>query len=202
MKSLICNRIPAFFEGRGILPSANIQVKWRQIEKDYVAGLCPVQRRGKYKRQGPLYELQASSDYSSSIISNPELTFTTPTISFDRVQVVMRNLVPHPVTERPVSATFVLQPSEEAMKIRVPLRYLNEEKCVGLTDGWLNRLHRSVEVRVPPHVNPPLSAELDIGGMKVKEKKFARDVRVPEPGSGYEIILPPPDTLVLRISKR
>ena len=192
-------RIPAFLEGRGKIMSTPIQVRWGPLYQDLLDGRFTLQRRPKL--QGPLYELCAQNQQDDPV-EYPVTTPGTPELPFVQLRALVKNMTIHPLTQRPVTATFVFQPVEEVVRVKVPIRFVNEEKCIGLKNGgWLNEVIGSLEIRVDPFIEPPTQAEIDVKDMDVSHKRRVRDAIFKGKGGGCEAILDP-DTVVTIMSRR
>lgn len=164
-----------------------LEIPAEPLFKDFRNGAFVLQRRGKTKFSGPLYELRVEAgttdEYGNIIdVSN---------IPFERIRVLPHNMEVHPLTESPVSVSLRYAPENEPVRVRVPIRCINEEKCKGLRDGgWLNRLHRSIDINVAPHTVPPLYATLDVADMSMKEKRSISDLSFRGKGQGCRPVLP------------
>lgn len=175
-------------EGRGKIPSCSIQVQWKPLDEDCRSGSIVLQRLGKYKLQGPLYELEALPSPTSHS-RPPIVTDKTPPLPFRKTRAILKDMFLDPLSDQPMSATFVIQPTDEFARVRLPIRYLNEEKCPGLKVGFLNEFVTGVDVRVPPNVKPPMRAYLDLEGLCVRKKRFVRDLKFDGMDQGCEVTL-------------
>jgi Ribosomal protein TL5, C-terminal domain len=181
-------RIPGILQGRNVFDDVLLDVPLTPLRRAQEAGLLVVQARCKVKFCGPLFTLRIKND-------NEEL------VPFSTVRALPVNILIHPVTEAVVNVSFVLAPVDEKVRVRVPLRILNAEKCPGLRlGGWINMIHRAVDINVVPGVAPPLFVTVDIGGMQVKDKKLFKDLEFVGKGSGCTTVLSG-DDLALVLSK-
>jgi Ribosomal protein TL5, C-terminal domain len=152
------------------------------------ARLLVRQKLGKVKFCGPLLTLRLENDESGSVPS--------PT-----VRVLPRNMLLHPLTESIVNVDFVLAPVDERVRVRVPVRILNAERCPGLrSGGWTNLMLRAVDISVEPGASAPFFVTVDIAGMELKDRKRVKDLDFSGKGEGCRTILPDED-LAIVISK-
>lgn len=149
-----------------------------------------LQQRGKVKFCGPLYDVDV---YTTNEEGKEELKTS--------VRAWPSSIIVHPLSDIPVGVTFVYRPVDEPVRVRVPIKVINEEKCVGLRQGgWVNMLHKAIDINVAPHVEPPLYVTLDIGGMSLKEKRMIKDLEFDRKGDGCAAVLAD-DTVATIISK-
>lgn len=154
---------------------------------DRAAGLLVMQKLGKVKMMAPLYELHFVPGDDAGLNAH----LATLNLPADRLRVLPRNITIHPLTDRPVGAGFVYRPEDEAVRVRVPIRYLNEEKCPGLrSGGWLNRVMRSVDIAVAPHTRAPAFVTVDLAGLAVKGRRCMSDIMFEGDGRGCRTLLP------------
>ncbi len=125
-----------------------------------------LQQHGKVKFCGPLYELQITAD--------PEKETAEVELPSQPIRVLPMNMLVHPITDLPVGLSFVYRPASEPVRVRVPIRYINEEKCIGLrTGGWVNKIRRAVDIAVAAGTPAPLKATHDLAGLALRGKKNA-----------------------------
>jgi len=75
--------------------------------------------------------------------------------------------------------------------VRIPVRYINEEKCTGLKmAGWINGLHRAVDVNVAPGVLPPTFATQDVAGVKLHGRVTIGQLDFERKNQGCRTVLP------------
>ncbi len=170
-------------QGRGKEPDVLLRVPLKPIGTDYNAGLYALQKRGKVKFCGPLYELIIRPD--------PEGYADNVDIPEQPVRVQPMGMLVHPISDKPVGLNFVLRPENEAVRMRVPIRYINEEKCVGLrTGGWVNSVMQAVDINVAPGVRPPLYATQDLADLKLHGKATIGELTFERKGEGCRTVLP------------
>jgi Ribosomal protein TL5, C-terminal domain len=181
-------RIPGVLQGRGEFPDVFLDIPLAPIRRAQQAGLLTLARKGKVKFTGPAFTLRFSE----------EDPLPAP---LSAVRAVPCNILVHHLTGQPVSAGFVSAPPARALRVRVPVRTVNAEKCPGLrAGGWINKLHRAVDVAVAPGVVPPLYATVDVSGMNMKDRKPVSALVYSNKGQGCRTVLPA-DTLAAVISK-
>ena len=170
-------RIPAILQGRGAIPDRLLRMHKAPLLRDWETGMLARQRKGKVKFCGPLYELRVLEGESNAV-------------QFEKLRVLPNNILIHPITNHPISVTFVHRPVEEPVRVRVPIRYLNGEKCPGLRNaGYVNRLHWDIDIVVQPFVKPPTFATVDLAGLQLKEKRFVKDLAFDGKDAGCNAVL-------------
>lgn len=165
-----------------------LQVPREPIRRDYQDRLFALQKLGKNKFSGPLYQIRLVGDADEEL-------------PFDKIRVLPHNMIIHPITELPVALGFVFHPENEPVRVRVPVEYINEEKCHGLREGgWLNTVQRTIEVGVAPFVKPPLRVCIDLAGMGLRDRKRVGDLTFEGKGNGCRTVASD-DDIVTVISK-
>lgn len=75
------------------------------------------------------------------------------------------------------------------MRVRIPVRYINEGKCMGLKmAGRINGLHETVYVNVAPGILPPTFATQNVAGIKLHEGIGQLEFECKN--AGYRTVLP------------
>jgi hypothetical protein len=152
------------------------------------AGLLVRQQLGKVKFCGPLFTLRVENDDSGLV-------------PFPTVRALPRNILLHPLTEVIVNVDFVLAPVDRRVRVRVPVRVLNADRCPGLrSGGWINFMLKAVDIRVEPGVSAPFFVTVDIADLNLKDRKRVKDLEFLGKGEGCRTILPDEDLAVV-ISK-
>lgn len=123
-----------------------------------------------------------------------------PDIPFERIRVKAQNMELNGITEVPKTITFLYCPEEEPVRVRVPIRYINEEKAQGLREGYLNRIVQNVDINVAPFCQAPLYAVQDVGGMKLKDRRYLGELTFEGKGMGCRTVLPD-DMIATMISR-
>lgn len=156
------------------------------------AGLLVLQARGKVKFCGPLFTLRVHPPAEDALVpwmpdGSPPPVGEPPAPL--RVRAV--NILVHPLTNLPVCVGFVPAPVERPVRVRVPVRPMNAERCPGVkTGGWVNVRQRAVDVAVRPGVRPPLFATMDVGGLELKERLPLAALEFEGKGQGCRLVLP------------
>lgn len=176
------NRIPGFLQGRGLVPDVYLRVPLFPLQYDYECGLYPLQQHGKAKLTGPLYQLTIHED--------PEGIADGPVPS-QPVRAQPMGMLVHPLSDKIVGVIFVYRPEDKPVRVRVPLRYFNEEKCIGLRmGGWVNRIRRAVDIHVAVNMRPPVTATHDLAGLVLKGRKTVGELSFKGKGVGCRAVLP------------
>ncbi|CAN8071878.1 unnamed protein product [Agarophyton chilense] len=178
--------IVACVEGRNKFPDLILQVPKAPLLEDMLAGRFALQKRGKTRFVGPLYELaieeHAVGEYGKLL--------DTASLPFERIRVLAHNIRIHPVGEYPLGVSFRYSPENEPVRVRVPMVCINQEKSPGIRDGgWLNRLQKYIDINVAPFTPAPQFVTMDVSGMGMKEKRFVRDLQFEKKGDGCRTVL-------------
>lgn len=141
-----------------------------------------LQQHGKVKFCGPLYELQVTPD--------PEGHAPDVNIPEQPIRALPMNMLVHPITDLPVGLVFVYRPASEAARVRVPIRYINMEKCPGLrVGGWLNRIREGVDIAVAPGAVAPGKVTQDLADVPLRGRKFVRELMFDGKDNGCRTVL-------------
>lgn len=98
----------------------------------------------------------------------------------EKHRVLARDVQLHPVTDRPEHVDFLRVSATHAITVDVPVEFINEEKCPGLTAGGvLNVVRHEVEVSCRPDVIPA-SLVFDLTGYKVGDSIHISAIELPE----------------------
>lgn len=104
-------------------------------------------------------------------------------------QVVVRDIQRHPATEKVTHIDFLRVREDQEIVVAIPVRFLNEEACVGVKLGGGTISHNLVEVEVSclPK-NLPESLSVDMTDIDVGQSIHLSDLDLPEgvsiPGLG------------------
>eukprot|EP00178_Gracilaria_changii_P023749 TRINITY_DN717_c0_g1_i2.p1 TRINITY_DN717_c0_g1~~TRINITY_DN717_c0_g1_i2.p1 ORF type:complete len:288 (+),score=19.25 TRINITY_DN717_c0_g1_i2:92-955(+) len=178
--------ILACIEGRNKIPDLILQVPKAPLFEDKLAGRFALQKKGKTRFVGPLYELTVEEH----TVDEYGKLLRTSNIPFERIRVLAHNIRIHPVGEYPLGVSFRYSPENEPVRVRVPMLCINEEKSPGLREGgWLNRLQKYVDINVAPYTPAPRFVTMDVSGMAMKEKRFIRDLQFERKGDGCRAVL-------------
>jgi len=96
-------------------------------------------------------------------------------------QVVLKDLHRHPVREEVLHADFQRVQADVAIRVRVPLHFLNETICPGVKTGGgiVDRMITEVEVECLP-ANLPEYIEIDMIAMQAGESVHLSNLTLPE----------------------
>lgn len=191
-------RIPSIIQGRGKFPDMLIKVPLAPVLRDFEDRLFANSKYARLKWSGPLYELRPVANTEHD---DWEWESERPDIPFERIRVKAQNMELNGVTEVPKTIAFLYCPEEEPVRVRVPIRYINEEKAEGLRErGYLNRIVQNVDVNVAPFCRAPLYAVQDVGGMKLKDRRCVGELMFKGKGMGCRTVLPD-DVVATMISR-
>ena len=85
-----------------------------------------------------------------------------------------------PASDRVMHIDFMRVRADRAVEVPVPLRFLNEDNCVGVLSGG-NISHNLIEVQVSClPANLPEFIEVDVGNLEMGEALHLTDLTVPE----------------------
>jgi len=124
-------------------------------------------------------------------ISTKEITKRTNDISFmsqlldiqlgeKTYKVLPKEMETHPVTDVPEHADFLSVDEDTKVKVLVPVRFLNIDKCIGIKKGGtLNIVRHEVEFLVSAF-NIPASIDIDISDYNISESIHINSIELPE----------------------
>jgi large subunit ribosomal protein L25 len=100
-------------------------------------------------------------------------------------RVVLKDMQRHPYKAQVMHMDFLRVRENEVLTMRVPLHFINEEKCVGVKDhgGVVSHLMTELEILCLPR-DLPEYIEVDILALDVGDSLHLSDLKVPE---GVEI---------------
>src|SRR5262245_5430264 len=95
-------------------------------------------------------------------------------------QAVVRDVQRHPGTEKVLHIDFLRVSADREIEVRIPIHFLNEEKCVGvrLEGGLLSHNLIEVEVTCLP-ANLPQYIEVDVAEMHLGDALHLSDLKLP-----------------------
>lgn len=101
-------------------------------------------------------------------------------------QVIVRDLQRHPATDRVMHVDFLRVRQDRTIQVAVPLRFLNEDTCVGVKAGGGLIAHNLIEVEITclPQDLPEF-IEVDMANVKVGQATHLSDLDLPE---GVQIV--------------
>ena len=108
------------------------------------------------------------------------------TIDGNKDQVIVRDLQRHPATDRVMHVDFLRVRQDRTIQVAVPLRFLNEDTCVGVKTGGGIISHNLIEVEIVclPQ-NLPECIEVDMVNVKVGQAIHLSDLELSE---GIQIV--------------
>ena len=96
-------------------------------------------------------------------------------------QAVLRDLQRHPANEKVLHLDFMRIRADRPIQINVPLRFLNEDDCIGVRQSGGNISRNLIEVEVtclPAHL--PEHLEVDIENLDMGQTVHLSDLELPE----------------------
>jgi large subunit ribosomal protein L25 len=103
----------------------------------------------------------------------------------DTLYVIPKDIQLHPVTDRIEHIDFMQVTEKSTIKVRVAVRFLGMDKCVGIKRGGnLNIVRHELELVCNVN-NIPRSIEIDISKMNIGDSLHISSVELPEGVSSY-----------------
>jgi len=105
----------------------------------------------------------------------------TLTVEGRKEKAILKDLQRHPARERVLHADFLRIDEKVAIKVNVPIHFLNEEECPGvkLHGGIVQHQVTEIEILCLPS-NIPNYIEVDIGSMDIGDLIHLSEVPLPE----------------------
>ncbi len=99
----------------------------------------------------------------------------------DKEKAILKDLQRHPAKDRVMHADFLRVSDDVAIKVNVPLHFLNEDSCYGvkMEGGMIQHLANEIEVLCLPG-DMPEYIEVDMAEVKVGEIIHLSDVTLPK----------------------
>ena len=96
-------------------------------------------------------------------------------------QAILRDLQRHPVNERVLHLDFMRVRADMPIQISVPLRFLNEDKCIGVRESGGNISHNLIEVEITclPAALPAF-LDIDVENLDLGQALHLSDLELPE----------------------
>lgn len=95
-------------------------------------------------------------------------------------QAVLRDLQRHPASDKVVHVDFMRVRDDAALSMRVPLRFLGEDRCVGVRQGRGSLSHNLIEVEISSlPANLPEYIEVDVSDLQVGTSIHLSDIKLP-----------------------
>jgi large subunit ribosomal protein L25 len=86
----------------------------------------------------------------------------------------------HPVTDRPIHVDFRRVDKNTAVRVPIPVHFINEGASPGIkTGGVLNIVRHDIEVRVKPDDMPDF-IEVDLTGLKIGDSVHINAIKLPK----------------------
>lgn len=94
---------------------------------------------------------------------------------------IIKDIQRHPYKQRILHMDFMRVRMDEAISVRVPIHYLNEEECVGVKTegGAINKIENDVGISCLPG-DLPEYIEVDVLELKLGESLHLSDITLPE----------------------
>ncbi len=124
-----------------------------------------------------LHHLEHEAFYSHILTLN---------VGKDSEQVVLKDLQRHPFKRLLMHIDFLRVKADEKISMRVPLHFINEEKCIGVKrdGGAINHLMSDLEIECLPR-NLPEYIEVDMLEVAVGDTVHVNDLKLPEGVESY-----------------
>ena len=108
------------------------------------------------------------------------------TVGTKSIDVVVKELQRHPATSKFLHADFLRVDPDSKITLSVPVRFLNEETCIGVKmhGGQINRLINDIEV-ICLASSLPEYLEVDVESLDIGDNIFLTEMSLPE---GVEIL--------------
>lgn len=96
-------------------------------------------------------------------------------------QAIIKDIQRHPFKQQILHIDFQRVVADEALTVRVPLHYINEESCVGVKQdgGSINRIETEISVSCLPR-DLPEYIEVDLIELALGQTLHLSDVKLPE----------------------
>ena len=96
-------------------------------------------------------------------------------------QVILKDLHRSPDTGKVLHVDFLRVRADQEINVNIPLRFVNEENCVGVKVGGGLITHNLVEVEISClPANLPESIQVDVAELEVGNSLYLSDLAVPE----------------------
>lgn len=100
-------------------------------------------------------------------------------ISGEKIRALPQEVQLHPVTDKIEHVDFIRVEKGVAMRVKVPVKFLNQEKSTGLKRGGvLNIVRHEVEFLCDPDAIPE-QIEVDIADLDIGDSVHINDIRLP-----------------------
>ena len=96
-------------------------------------------------------------------------------------QAVLRDMQRHPATEKVLHIDFMRVRADRLIQMSVPLRFLNEDNCIGVRQRSGNISHNLIEVEITClPANLPASLDVDVENLDLGQALHLSDLELPE----------------------
>lgn len=93
---------------------------------------------------------------------------------------IPRDIQLNPVSDKIEHADFMAVDDKSVVKVKIPLHFLNAEKCVGIKRGGvLNTVARNIEVLCPV-ANIPAVIDIDLSALNIGESVHTHNLELPK----------------------
>lgn len=116
--------------------------------------------------------------YGSHVFENTILTLKSSDSKLNDVKVLLKEIIRHPVTRRPLHIDFWAIDLKKSVRVNVEVRF--EGRAAGLADGGvLQPILREVEVECLPTAIPEFFS-LDVSNLGVHDTLHISDIKLPD----------------------
>ena len=96
-------------------------------------------------------------------------------------QAILRDLQRHPANERVLHLDFMRVRADRTIQMSVPLRFLNEDTCIGVRQSGGNISHNLIEVEITClPADLPTAIDVDIEDLDLGQALHLSDLELPE----------------------
>lgn len=98
----------------------------------------------------------------------------------EATRVIPRDVQFDPVRDFPMHVDFLRVGKGTTISVDIPVRFINEEECIGLTRGGvLNVVRHDIELNCRASTIPE-ALEIDLSGLNIGDSAHASDLHLPE----------------------
>jgi len=125
------------------------------------------------------------NEFQRAVVRNPRLMSSVVVLERpdgSRERVLPREVQLHPVTDLPLHIDFLRAARGARIEVKVPVEFINEDRCPGLkAGGVLNIVRREIEVVCPVDAIPE-KIVVDLSGFEIGDSVHISNVQLP-PGA-------------------
>lgn len=104
----------------------------------------------------------------------------TLNIGKEKVFALPKDLQFHPVTDRIEHADFLRVDEKSEIRVRIPLRFINTDRCIGIKRGGsLNIVRHDIELFAPANNIPPV-IEIDLLSVNIGDSVHIEAIELPK----------------------